>query len=446
MELEKCKAIVERDRLVIAPCQHLSYFPLAVDRYRGAVITDADGNEFIDFLSGASSLNLGGGYPDVDAAVERQLQKTTGYTTAYSYGEQAVGYAERLVSVYPGGIRAKVAFGNSGSDSNDAALKFARAYTGRHKMLVFINGYHGSTYGSATMSTCSVRAREKMGPFLPEIYAFPFYGEDVDDDVCERECIAAIEQAFSTWLPASEVAAVVIEPIQGDAGLLPAHPVFMKKLYELCRANGILFFSEEVQQGFYRTGMFFGIENYGIIPDGIIMGKTAGGGLPLGAFMARAEIMDCLPAPAHVFTMSGNALVCAAACAAFDVYRSDEFQAALGENIRCLESEARELRKRYPELVCFVRGVGMSMGVGICRTETDGSRVGDPDATFKILYRCYEKGLILISLAGSILRIQPPLVITLGQIREGFSIISQAMDDFKADRISDDVLVNRAGW
>jgi 4-aminobutyrate aminotransferase len=296
------------------------------------------------------------------------------------------------------------------------------------------------------MTTCSFRGREKMGPFMPEIYAFPFYDIEVDDTVCERECIAAIEQAFSTYLPANEVAAVVIEPIQGDIGILPAHPLFLRKLYSLCQANGILFFSEEVQQGFCRTGKFFGIENYDIVPDGIIMGKAAGGGLPLGAFMARAEIMDCLSAPAHLFTMSGNALSCAAASAAFDVYRSDEFQAALRDNIQCLDMEARSLRKRHPELVHFIRGVGMSIGIGICRTELDGSRVRDPDAAFKILYRCYERGLIVISLDGSILRIQPPLIITPEQIRQGFLIISQAMDDLKSGSIGEEVLINRAGW
>ena len=146
---------------------------------------------------------------------------------------------ERLTSVFPGGVKAKIAFGNCGSDGNDAAVKFARAYTGRQKIIVFINGYHGNTYGSSTMTTCSTKMHEKMGPFLPEIYAFPFFGNDVPDDVCERDCVSAIETAFSTWLPANEVAAVVIEPIQGDAGILPAHPIFMKKLFELCRKHGM---------------------------------------------------------------------------------------------------------------------------------------------------------------------------------------------------------------
>jgi 4-aminobutyrate aminotransferase len=287
---------------------------------------------------------------------------------------------------------------------------------------------------------------EKMGPFLPEIYAFPYFGNDVPDEVCERDCLSAIETAFSTWLPANEVAAMVIEPIQGDAGILPAHPIFMKKLVELCRKHGILFISEEVQQGFWRTGKMFSIEHYDIVPDGIIMGKSIGAGLTLGAFMAREEIMDCLPAPAHLFTLGGNAIACAAGSAAFDLYRTEEFQAMLKENIDTLWAEAKALQEKNPDLVQFVRGIGMSMGIGVCRTLPDGTQVPDPDATFKVLYRCYEKGLIVISLGANVLRIQPPLVITGEQLKKAFAIIDESMKEFRAGQIDDSVLAFRAGW
>lgn len=446
MNTEKCREIVARDEKVIAPCQRFSYYPLAIEKVEGAVITDVDGNSYIDFLSSASSLNLGGQYPAVTKAIHEQVDRYTQYANAYMYNPRTVEYAERLTSVYPGGVKAKVAFGNCGSDGNDAAVKFARAFTGRQKIIVFLNGYHGNTYGSSSMTTCSVKMHQGIGPMLPEIYTFPFYGNDVDDELCEKECVADIERAFSSYLPANEVAAVIIEPIQGDGGILPAHPIFMKKLFQLCQDNGILFISEEVQQGFYRTGKFFAIEHYGIVPDGIIMGKSIGAGLTLGAFMARDEIMNCLPAPAHLFTLGGNAVACAAGSAAFDVYQSDEFQALLKEHIEVLAAEAETLRQRHPDLVQFVRSVGMSMGIGICHTEADGTKVADNDACYKILYRAYEKGLIVISLAGNVLRIQPPLVITSEQIRKAFAILAEAMDDLKAGDIPDEVFQYRAGW
>lgn len=430
-------AVIERDRNVIAPCQRLSYFPLVVERAEGAILTDIDGREYIDFLSSAASLNLGSSHPVVTAAIAEQLSRFSQYTAAYSYNLPMVEYAERLTSAYPGGLRAKLVFGNSGSDANDAAVKFSRAYTGRHKVIVFINGYHGSTYGSATMTTCSIRARERMGPFLPEVYAFPFFGTDVDDGRCERECLLEIERAFSTWLPAREVAAVVIEPVQGDGGLLPAHPIFMRKLHGLCRENGILFISEEVQQGFYRTGTLFGIEHYGIVPDGLILGKSLGAGLTLGAFMARAEIMDCLPAPAHTFTLAGNALACAAGAAAFDFCRSEGFQSRLAEGIAALWAEAEALRAAHPETLSFVRGLGMSMGIGVR---------GGTDAAYKLVHRCYEKGLVLISLCGNILRIQPPLTITIAELRRGFAILAGAISELESGLIPDSVLENHRGW
>lgn len=442
MITERCQELIERDRKVIAPCQHLSYFPLAVAKGEASMITDADGNQFIDFLSSASSLNLGSSNPLITQAIQEQLEKFTQYTQAYCYNQQSIEYAERLVSVYPGGIPAKVCFGNCGSDGNDAAVKFSRAYTGRQKIIVFLNGYHGNTYGASTLTTCSTKMHEKMGPFLPEVYAFPFFGVDQEDAVVERECLRQMECAFSSYLPANEVAAIIIEPVQGDGGLLPAHPIFMKKLYEMCRANGILFISEEVQQGFYRTGRFFAIEHYGIVPDGIILGKSVGASLTLGAFMARTEIMDCLPAPAHVFTLGGNSIACAAGIAAFDYYQTQEFQDLLARNTALAEQLAAELKSRHPAIVSFTRNLGLSMGIGIQKPDVSP----DLDGVFKILFRCYETGLIIISVAGNILRIQPPLNIEPELLEKGFRILDAAMEDFESGRIPDDVLVYRAGW
>lgn len=442
MKLDRCNSLVERDEKVVAPCQHLSYYPLAIAKVEGSVITDLDGNKFIDFLSSASSLNIGSSNPIITKSIEEQLKKFTQYTAAYTYNEQTTEYAERLVSVYPGGVKAKICFGNCGSDANDAAVKFARAFTGRQKIIVFINGYHGNTYGSCSMTTCSTRMHAKMGPFLPEIYPFPFYGIDKSDEEVERDCMKAMETAFSTYLPATEVAAMVIEPVQGDGGILPAHPIFMKKLYETCKKYGILFISEEVQQGFYRTGKFFGIEHYGIVPDGIIMGKSVGATLTLGAFMARDEIMDCLPAPAHLFTLGGNSIACAAGIAQFDYFQSEAFQTHLKSNIALLEKLAADLKAKHPKLVAFTRNLGFSMGIGI--QKEDGSP--DTDGVFKILFRAYEKGLVVISLAGWILRIQPPLTISPELLTRGFEIMDAAMTEYERGEISDDVLKFRAGW
>lgn len=446
-DVRKSEALVARDAKVVAPCQHLSYYPFAVESGSGEILKDADGNEYIDFLTSASSLNLGSSNPIITKAIEAQLKKCTQYTAAYSYNEPMIEYAEKLTSKFPGGVKAKIAFGNCGSDGNDAAVKFARAYTGRTKIITFINGYHGNTYGSSSMTTCTTRMRAKMGPFLPEMYHFPFYGEDLPDDVVERDCVKDIETAFTHYMPADDVAAVIIEPIQGDGGILPAHPIFLKKLYDLCKKHGILFIDEEVQQGFWRAGHFFAIENYpGIIPDGIIMGKSIGAGLTLGAFMAREDIMDCLPAPAHLFTLGGNAIACAAGNAAFDYYESDEFQKLYKENCSLIEELLDELKEKHPNRVSFVRGRGMSRSIGIVKKDENGNTVPDADGVFKICFRAYEKGLIIITLGENILRVQPPLNIRKESLRKAFGILDEALTELEAGDIADGVLEYRHGW
>lgn len=440
---KKCMEIYELDKKYIAPCMHLSYYPLAIAKVDNAIITDVDGNEYIDFLSSASSLNMGSTNPVVVEAMKKQIDNFAQYALPYTYNEQSVEYAKRLTSVYPGGGDVKIVFGNCGSDGNDAAVKFSRAFTGRQKVIVFKNGYHGSTYGSASMTTVTDRMRNGMGPFLPEIYAFPFFGTDKDDAYVEENCIKEIEEAAATYMPANEVACVVIEPIQGDGGILPAHPIFMKKLYDWCKKNGVLFISEEVQQGFWRTGKFFAIENYeGIIPDGIIMGKSIGAGTPLGGFMARSEIMDCLPAPAHLFTLGGNSLSCAAGIAAFDFYETDEFKSLLSSNIKLLEKLADELKEKYPDVVDFRRNIGMSMGIGLKGV----NGISAEDVTYKVLYRAYQRGLIVISLCGTILRVQPPLTIKPEELERAFDILGKSIEDLLAGDISDDVFKFRAGW
>ena len=220
----------------------------------------------------------------------------------------------------------------------------------------------------------------------------------------------------------------------------------MKKLYDLCKKHGILFISEEVQQAFYRTGKFFGIEHYDIIPDGIIMGKSAGAGFPLGAFMERAEIMDCLPAPAHLFTLAGNATACAAGVAAFDYMQTEEFQKILAENTKLMQECLDDVCASFPDVATGTRGINLSRGLVITKKDENGNDVPDGVGTYKILYRAYERGLLVISLGENVLRIQPPLNIKPENLKKGFEIIKASIQDYVNGDISDDVLQFRAGW
>ena len=343
----------------------------------------------------------------------------------------------------------RIAFGNCGSDCNDAAVKFARAYTGRRKIITFINAYHGSTYGSIALSCVTTRMASKVGPFMGDIYRFPFYGSEAPDMPAEWY-VKEIQEAFDTYLPAEEVAAVIIEPVQGDGGSelgepTRSSPCMRSMIY--AKSTAFCSFLKRCSQAFWRDGHWFGIECFdGIVPDGVIMGKSVGASLTLGAFMARKDIMESLPAPAHLFTLGGNAIACAAGCAAFDYYQTDEFQGILKRNERVMLELLEQTMADHPNTIGFIRGVGMSRGLAVVKKSEDGSMEADTTGTFKIVYRSYELGLLMISVADNILRIQPPLNITEEELRRGFAIANQAISEYEAGDISDDVLVNQAGW
>ena len=233
MKVDNCLRILnENDKYLM---QNLRYFPLVIKSIKGSIITDEDDNQFIDFLSSAASLNLGSCHPVINKAIKEQLDLFSNYILNYIANDKAGQYAKLLTSVYPGGVKAKVAYANSGSGANDLAIKYARAYTKRYKLISFINSYHGSTFGSISISGSTIRMRNNMGPFLPEVFFFKFYGNDVSDEIAEKESTKEMEEAFEKFLPPKEIAAVFIEAVQGDAGILPAHPIFIKKLYNLCK-------------------------------------------------------------------------------------------------------------------------------------------------------------------------------------------------------------------
>lgn len=433
--------MVERDRAVIAPCQRLHFYNLVVDSVQGELIYDADQREYVDFLSSASSLNLGGRHIAAMDAIQTQLEKCTQFSAVYSYNKPMIEYAEALVKTFPGKGPIKICFGNCGSDANDAAVKFARGFTKRTKIITFVNSYHGNTYGSSTLSACTAAMHESIGPLLPEVFHFPFYGEDVPDEVCKKECLKDIEEAFKTYLPAKDVAAVIIEPMQGDGGMLPVHKIFIERLYKLCKENGILFIVEEVLHGFYRTGEMFSIQHYpGIEPDGVIMGKSIGGGLTLGAFMAQAYIIDALSPPAHIFTLAGNHLACAAGLASLQYMQTPEFQSILKNNMSILQDRCQKIQSGHPQTVSSVRGLGMSYGIAITK-----NGMPDNEGAYKIVYRAYERGLVLITLAGNILRIQPALNISEKYLHRGLSILDESIMDYEAGDLLDSVLENRMG-
>lgn len=432
MERESIE-VLKRDAGVIASGQHILYFPIVVDAVEGDTIVDIDGNRYIDFLSSASSLNMGGMNPQIRQAVGRQMEKCTQYCTCYTLNRPMVEYAERLTSIYPGGIPAKVFFTLSGSDAADIAYCFAKAYTKRNHFISFRNSFHGNTYASSNLSDME---GEEL-PLLSNIHRFHYFHEN-DAVPLDGDYLAEMKDAFKKGLSPEDIAAVFIEPIQGDGGLRPAKKEFMYQLYGFCKEHGILFICDEVQQAFFRSGCWFSIDRYGLVPDGIIMGKSLGAGFPLGGFMARSEIIDSLSATVCASTMAGYHLACAAGIAQFDYMGQKSFRTMLDEKSRLFESLAGNLASKDKwKTRLILSGTGFSYGLQVFDKTTN---MPDRLTAFKIVFRCYELGLLLIAVAGNTIRLQPPLSISKENLEKGFELLERAMDDIDKGYASNEML------
>lgn len=443
-----CKEVVVKDEDVIAKSSRASYFPLAIKRGKGAIMEDMDGNTYIDMFSSSAVLNTGHAHPRVVDAIKDQIENYIHFSTDYMYAVPQVQLAQMLIDITPGEFPKKVCFGLSGSDAVDGAIKLARSFTGRPKIISFTGSYHGSTYGAISVSAISLNMKRKIGPLLPEVYHMPYpncfrceFGQEVES--CKRECMSFFRNALATYIPAEEVACIIIEPIAGDLGFVEPPKDYMKELYEFCKANGILFMVDEIQQGFGRTGKWFSIEHFGIEPDILIMGKSIASGLPLSAIVARTEIVDALEMPAHLFTLQGNSTCSSAAIATIDVIKDEKLIDNANDIGDYIQYRFNIMKERY-SLIGEVRGRGLSIGVELLKDR--GTKEKDKEAAIKICYRCWQKGVVLIFLAENILRVQPPLVITKDEVKKAMDIIEETIEEYILGKISDEALEVVQGW
>ncbi len=445
--MENNQRILANEKEAFATAARVKYYDIVIDSGHGAILTDVDGNEYIDLLASASSTNTGHSHPKVVKAIQEQAQKLIQYTPAYFANSQAARLAPRLTKLAPMSGPTEVVWGNSGSDANDAIIKFARAYTGRPYIVSFTGAYHGSTYGSMTLSSVSLNMARKMGPLLPGVVKVPFpdpwdkLPDETDEQFVDRY-FKMFKLPFETYLPVEEVAAVLIEPIQGDGGIVKTPPEFMKKIYQFAKDHGILFAVDEVNQGMGRTGKWWSIQNFGLEPDLMSVGKSLASGLPLSAVIGRKEIMESLGAPANVYTTAGNPVTTAAANATLDVIEEEhllERSTKLGEKAKKFFDEEKE---KY-DFIGDVRMYGLDGGIDIVDPQTGK---GDTEMTTKIMYRVFELGAIIISLRGNILRFQPPLVITEEELDQAFAILDQAFAEAASGKLSLPQNAEELGW
>src|SRR3954464_2925810 len=420
----RSKEILERKERVVA--DPLSVFlPVVIAEGRGATLTDVDGNTFIDFTGGVGCLHVGHSPPRVVEAAQEQLAKFSHTDFTIVPYELYVTLAERLIAASPFRSPAKAAFFNAGTEAVENAIKFARAFTGRPAVIGFEGGFHGRTLLSLTLTSKTHPYKAGVGPFAPEVYRVPF--PNAYRGPSAADALAALERTLVTQVAAENVAAIVLEPVQGEGGFVVAPPEYVEGVRRICDDNGIVFVVDEVQTGFGRTGRMFGIEHYDVEPDLITIAKSIAAGLPLSGVLGKAEIMDAPGDSAIGGTYVGNPVAQAAALAVLDVFEEEglvERAVQIGETLR---PRMESWQQRWPR-IGDVRGLGAMLALELVRHAS--TKEPDPEAATAVVEAAAQHGLILLKSGvwSNCIRVLAPLVITDAELDEALAVWEASLE------------------
>jgi 4-aminobutyrate aminotransferase len=407
----KAKALIARDAQFISPSYTRGY-PLVAKSGHGAMVEDVDGNVFLDFAAGIAVVSTGHCHPRVVEAIQKQAAELIHISCTDFYYSGLVELAERLAAVAPGKEAKKVYFGNSGTEATEAAIKLARYHTRRDKIIAFHGCFHGRTLGALSLTASKAVQRKGFGALLAGVFHIPYPNScrcphgNPSPCTCVESATYLEREIFKRMVDPEEVAAIFIEPIQGEGGYVPAPKEFLLELQRICRKHGILLVCDEVQSGMGRTGKWWASEHAGIEPDILCVAKGIASGMPLSATIARASLMDWKPG-AHASTFGGNPVCVAAALATMDLLETQYI-----ENARRVGEFFMGRMKDWParhRIVGDVRGKGLMIGVEIVRDQKTKERAGDLREA--IVDLAFEKGLLLLGAGENTIRIAPPLVI-----------------------------------
>ncbi len=399
--------------------------PIVVGRAEGARLWDVDGNEYIDFVGGIGVLNVGHNHPRVMQAVKAQLERVTHTCFQVGMYEPYIRLAERLCALAPGAFPKKAMFVTTGAEATENAVKIARAFTGRPGIVAFANSFHGRTLMGLTLTGKTKPYRQNFGPFAPEVYHAPFPYEYRGWD--GERAVEGLHELFEQQCAPDRVAAVIIEPVLGEGGFVPAPPGFLYALRELTARHGILLIADEIQSGFGRTAKLFAIEHSGVIPDLITVAKSMAGGLPLAGVLGRADVMDG-PAPGGLGgTFAGNPLACAAALAVLDIFEQEQLLPQAEALGRKLLAHLRALQTRHAQ-IGDVRGLGAMLAIELVRDPQ--SKDPAPELADRMVVAAREQGLILLKagLYGNVIRILVPLNIEPALLDKALTIFDAALE------------------
>jgi 4-aminobutyrate aminotransferase len=421
----RAQAIIERDAQVVSPSYTRGY-PLVAASGAGAIVEDVDGNRFLDFNAGIAVAATGHCHPRVVEAIRKQAALLIHMSGTDFYYEIMVELAEKLAAIAPGDVPRRVSFGNSGAEAIEGAIKLARWSTKREKIIAFFGSFHGRTLGALSLTARKSVQREGFGPLLPGVVHAPYpncyrcpFGQH--EDTCAVECVKHIENVLlKTIAPARETAAIVVEPVQGEGGYVVPPKKFLNELARVAHQNGILLVCDEVQSGMGRTGKMWASEHFDLVPDIMAVAKGIASGMPLGATVARADLMTWPPG-AHASTFGGNPVSCAAALATIARLEESlvENAARMGEYLR---ARLNDWPQRFPH-VGQVRGLGLMIGIELVRDQA--TREPAPELRDRVVNLAFDRGLLVLGAGESTIRLCPPLVVTREQC------------DFAADRMEE---------
>ncbi|GAA0581959.1 aminotransferase class III-fold pyridoxal phosphate-dependent enzyme [Kribbella sandramycini] len=401
-------AVVERDLAITSRSLPRAY-PLAPQRGHGCAIEDADGNLFLDFNAGIAVNSTGHCHPAVVTAVQEQAAALLHYSASDFFLPIYSQMCAALAETAPMSGPVRVFLSNSGAEAVEGALKLARYATKRPYVISFYGAFHGRTMGAVTLTASKSKYHKGFGPLLPGVLHAP-YGDDSTFEHLENVL-------FRYEVAPDEVAAIFVEPIQGEGGYLVPPAGWMARLRELCDKHGILLIADEVQSGAGRTGKMWAIEHTGVEPDILISAKGLASGLPLGAFLARAELMESWPAGAHGSTYGGSPVACAAGLATLDVIRSEGLMENATQVGQLLLDGLRKIQAEHPDKIVDVRGVGLMIGVEFATA----------DEAAEVQRRAFESGLLVLECGESAIRLSPPLVVTAGEAQKALSLFAAAV-------------------
>ena len=424
----KAASVVKRTSKYVSPSIS-RFYPLVVESAHGSIVKDVDGNQFVDFAAGIAVLSTGSTHPKVVQAIKNQAEKFVHFSYTDFYYDNLVELSEKLLPLMPGDSQKMVYYGNSGAEAIEAAMKLTRNYTHRPLFLAHTGAFHGRTMGALTLTASKPMQRKGSLPLIPDAVHFPFpycyrcpWKQTFPE--CDYYCVDYFkEQYLEKFVPVDDVAAYFFESIQGEGGYVPAPPEYFKKM-EFLRKEGVLFVDDEIQTGVGRTGKFLGIEHYGIVPDVVTIAKGIASGLPLGATVAKAEIMESWKPGQHASTFGANPVAVEAALATLDVIKTERLMQNAKNVGAMAKKRLMEMKEKY-EIVGDVRGMGLFLGVEIVKDKKSKVR-GEQEAK-QIMDYCFNHGLLAIMAGRNTLRVVPPLNTPEDVMDEGLDILEEGI-------------------